>query len=199
MSSKLLVTERHERRTTFSANIVILTPSSVKTKEVPSEATEAHSITPVDSYDVNEIGTTTFRQIPCIPCRVPSVGRTRWKTWSTVRCIFTNMLLPQSCRFCSEAAEKNCLDCFLCAVNLNSFLNIFVHRWSWNLEMTCKFPLASAEIHLTRFIAACTIGLIRIERFQPGMGLLDVESHYAASIHWIQFYDTHPTVLCRGC
>ena len=51
-----------------------------------------------------------------------------------------------------------------------------------------------------RFISACTIGLLRIKRFRPEIGLLEVVAVSVYQVHTLNtVLHSHSTVsLCRG-
>ena len=104
-------------------------------------------------------------------------------TWSTARCISSNVILPLSYRFCLEAAESNCLDCSLYAVSIKSFLNISFIDDLEMLSWLTLFLVLLRKFCFTHFITFCTIGSVRIKLSRSGIGLLGVVADSVYRFH----------------
>ena len=71
------------------------------------------------------------------------------------------------------AAESNCLDCLMYAVSLKSLSSILCKD---DPEISSWLAVGAVlrGVRFTRFITACTIGLVLMKRFRPGIALLEV-------------------------
>ena len=128
---------------------------------------------------------TTFRQISCntciqsiifLCCKLPPLWRSsRQRRWREGR----HRTASPSTSFCRHIVsvwkllKVTVWFAFVCSKLLIIF-RYPVHTRFWNTELTCCFHHLLRWFRFTRFITACTIGLVRIERFRPGIGLLEV-------------------------